>query len=81
MRRSSIIMLIAAVALGLGPAWSELKPEWQAHMSEVLADAGLAVPKTSAYVSSGRRGIHSEHMGHLLAELQYLQRAFPGGQW
>ncbi|MGS0756705.1 Phenylacetic acid catabolic protein, partial [Roseateles sp. GG27B] len=69
----------AAVALGLGPAWSELKPEWQAQMSEVLTDAGLAVPKTSGYVSSGRVGIHSEHMGHLLAELQYLQRAFPGG--
>jgi ring-1,2-phenylacetyl-CoA epoxidase subunit PaaC len=71
----------AAVSLGLGPAWSELKPDWQAQMSEVLTDAGLAVPKTSAYVSSGRVGIHSEHMGHLLAELQYLQRAFPGGQW
>jgi ring-1,2-phenylacetyl-CoA epoxidase subunit PaaC len=32
-------------------------------------------------VSSGRRGIHSEHMGHMLAELQYLQRAYPGGKW
>ena len=39
------------------------------------------LPKDSAYQSQGRVGMHSEHMGHLLAELQYLQRAFPGGKW
>lgn len=71
----------AAVEQGLGPAWSSLKDDWQAHVGEVLRDAGLAEPKASAYVSAGRLGIHSEHMGHLLAELQYLQRAFPGGRW
>ncbi|MCV2357778.1 phenylacetate-CoA oxygenase subunit PaaC [Paucibacter sp. TC2R-5] len=71
----------AAVALGLGPSWAELKPEWTAHLNEVLADAGLAHPKASAYVSAGRRGVHSEHMGHLLAEMQYLQRSYPGGKW
>ncbi|MGN6827180.1 1,2-phenylacetyl-CoA epoxidase subunit PaaC [Paucibacter sp. M5-1] len=71
----------AAAAQGLGPAWSELKPAWQAQMAEVLADAGLACPKDSPYQSQGRRGIHSEHMGHMLATLQYLQRAYPGGRW
>jgi ring-1,2-phenylacetyl-CoA epoxidase subunit PaaC len=71
----------AAAEQGLGPAWSELKADWQAQMAEVLGEAGLAVPKDSAYVSAGRKGIHSEHMGHMLAELQYLQRAFPGGRW
>ncbi|MCV2366870.1 1,2-phenylacetyl-CoA epoxidase subunit PaaC [Roseateles oligotrophus] len=71
----------AAVASGLGPSWAELRPEWTAHLNEVLTDAGLAHPKPSAYVSAGRRGVHSEHMGHLLAELQYLQRAYPGGKW
>ncbi|MCV2363688.1 phenylacetate-CoA oxygenase subunit PaaC [Paucibacter sp. DJ1R-11] len=71
----------AAVAQGLGPAWSELRADWQAQMDEVLADATLAHPKPSAYVSAGRRGVHSEHMGHLLAEMQYLQRAYPGGKW
>lgn len=71
----------AAVAQGLGPAWSELKVDWQAHVGEVLRDAGLTLPKDSAFVGDGRRGIHSEHMGHLLAELQYLQRAYPGGKW
>lgn len=71
----------AAVAQGLGPAWSELRSDWQAQMDEVLDDATLAHPKPSAYVSAGRRGVHSEHMGHLLAEMQYLQRAYPGGKW
>ena len=71
----------AAVAQGLGPAWSELKDDWQAHVQEVLRDAGLTPPKDSAFISAGRRGIHSEHMGHMLAELQYLQRAYPGGTW
>jgi ring-1,2-phenylacetyl-CoA epoxidase subunit PaaC len=71
----------AAAEQGLGPAWSELKADWQAQMAEVLGEAGLAVPKDSAYVSAGRKGVHSEHMGHMLAELQYLQRAFPGGRW
>lgn len=71
----------AAVQSGLGPAWSSLKPDWQAAMDEVLAEAGLTPPKPSAYVSSGRVGIHSEHMGHMLSEMQYLQRAYPGGAW
>ena len=71
----------AAVETSLGPAWSSLKADWLATMTEVLADAGLSLPKDSAFKSAGRDGQHSEHMGHLLAQLQYLQRAFPGGKW
>jgi len=71
----------AAVGSKLGPAWSELKAGWQAAMDEILGEAGLAQPKASAYVPAGRVGIHSEHMGHMLAEMQYLQRAYPGGVW
>jgi len=71
----------AAQASGLGPAWSTLKGDWLAQLDEVLAAAKLARPKDSAHVFSGRRGVHSEHMGHMLATLQYLQRAYPGGRW
>jgi len=71
----------AAQAQGLGPAWSSLKDDWLAHMGEVLREAGLSLPRNSAYQSAGRRGVHSEHMGHMLATLQYLQRAYPGGRW
>ena len=71
----------AAVASGLGPAWSEMKPAWQAAMSEILAEAALPEPKATSFLSSGRSGVHSEHMGHMLSEMQYLQRAYPGGVW
>jgi ring-1,2-phenylacetyl-CoA epoxidase subunit PaaC len=47
----------------------------------VLAEGGLAIPPTGAFRSTGSRGVHSEHMGYLLAEMQTLQRSFPGGQW
>ncbi len=41
----------------------------------------MALPADSAFRSDGKRGRHSEHMGRLLAEMQYLHRAFPGGVW
>ena len=71
----------AAKASGLGPAWSELREPWLAEMREILGEAGLALPADSAFRSSGKRGVHSEHMGYILAEMQHLQRSFPGGAW
>lgn len=70
-----------AAAAGLGPRWSELKEGWTAQMTAVLAEAGLPVPEPTRFLSTGKRGRHSEHMGFLLAEMQHLQRAFPGGVW
>ncbi|MBO9688539.1 MULTISPECIES: 1,2-phenylacetyl-CoA epoxidase subunit PaaC [Roseateles] len=72
---------IAADTSGLGPTWASLKPEWDAAMDEVLAEARLARPKDTPHVYAGRHGIHSEHMGHMLATMQSLQRAYPGGVW
>ncbi len=71
----------AALASGLGPAWSSLQAPWRAEMAQVLAEASLAVPAESAFRSTGKRGVHSEHMGFMLAEMQHLQRAYPGGAW
>jgi ring-1,2-phenylacetyl-CoA epoxidase subunit PaaC len=71
----------AAVAGALGPAWSDLREAWLADVQAVLADAALALPPKSEFRSAGVRGVHSEHMGRLLAEMQVLQRAFPGGVW
>jgi ring-1,2-phenylacetyl-CoA epoxidase subunit PaaC len=50
-------------------------------MDEVLTTATLQAPADSRYIPSGRVGIHSEHMGHMLTEMQYLQRAYPNGVW
>jgi ring-1,2-phenylacetyl-CoA epoxidase subunit PaaC len=71
----------AAAASDLGPRWSELREAWLADVGSVLAEATLSLPPKSAYRSAARRGQHSEHMGRLLAEMQYLQRAYPGGVW
>jgi len=71
----------AAKASGLGPAASELREPWLAEMREILGEAGLPLPKDAAFRSSGKRGVHSEQMGFILSEMQYLQRAFPGGVW
>jgi ring-1,2-phenylacetyl-CoA epoxidase subunit PaaC len=71
----------AAAEAGLGPMRAALRADWQAVVEPVFADAGLAIPATGAFRSTGARGVHSEHMGYLLAEMQVLQRSFPGGVW
>ena len=71
----------AAAESGLGPRWSALQADWEAGMKAILDEAGLMAPKASTFVSTGKRGVHSEHMGYILAEMQYLQRAYPGGAW
>jgi ring-1,2-phenylacetyl-CoA epoxidase subunit PaaC len=71
----------AAAASGLGPRRSALKAGWLATVKPVFADAGLALPADGKYLSTGSTGVHSEHLGYLLAEMQTLQRSFPGGRW
>ena len=70
-----------AAATRLGPRWSELREPWMAEMAQILGEAGLAQPAALPFLSTGKRGVHSEHMGFVLAEMQQLQRAFPGGAW
>ena len=71
----------AAHDAGLGPRWGDLKDAWLAEMTQVFEEAGLAIPVSIAFLSTGKTGVHSEHMGYILAEMQYLQRAYPGGVW
>jgi ring-1,2-phenylacetyl-CoA epoxidase subunit PaaC len=71
----------AAAQSGLGPRWGDLKDDWFAEMNAILADAGQAVPASVPFLSTGKQGRHSEHMGFILTEMQYLQRAYPGGVW
>jgi ring-1,2-phenylacetyl-CoA epoxidase subunit PaaC len=70
-----------AAAGGLGPAWSDLRSSWLAVIEPVLAEATLSAPADTPFRSAGKQGRHSEHMGFLLAEMQSLQRAFPGAVW
>ena len=71
----------AAAAAGLGPSSDGLREPWLSEMAAVFAELHLSMPAQGPFRSSGRRGVHSEHMGYILADLQYLQRAFPGGAW
>jgi ring-1,2-phenylacetyl-CoA epoxidase subunit PaaC len=70
-----------AAASGLGPRWAELAADWREEFAGVLGEAGLALPADRAFRSTGKAGRHSEHLGYILAEMQHLQRAFPGGVW
>jgi ring-1,2-phenylacetyl-CoA epoxidase subunit PaaC len=55
--------------------------EWEARIARVLNEAGLEHPKPRRGVLGGRSGHHSEHLGHLLSEMQFLPRAYPGAVW
>jgi ring-1,2-phenylacetyl-CoA epoxidase subunit PaaC len=70
-----------AAETGLGPRWSELQPAWQAEMAQILNEAELPLPAATPFLSTGKTGVHSEHMGFILAEMQQLQRSYPGGVW
>lgn len=66
---------------GIGPTLAALKPAWDATVDAVLAKATLARPVDVPFVSTGKLGVHSEHMGYLLAEMQTLARQHPGARW
>ena len=70
-----------AASVGLGPRWAALRDPWLAEVSDVLREAQLPLPADSAFRSTGKQGRHSEHMGYMLAQMQSLQRAYPGGVW
>lgn len=58
-----------------------IRPAWHATIDRVLAEATLARPADRWMQTGGRAGRHSEHLGHLLAEMQVLHRAHPGATW
>ncbi|MDE2427296.1 MAG: phenylacetate-CoA oxygenase subunit PaaC [Burkholderiales bacterium] len=67
---------------GIGPLPARLKSAWDAHLAEVLSEATLRLPAPDAWMQQGgKQGVHTEHMGYILAEMQFLQRAYPGAQW
>ncbi|HZG20362.1 MAG TPA: 1,2-phenylacetyl-CoA epoxidase subunit PaaC [Herbaspirillum sp.] len=67
---------------GLAPALDELQQKWQQHVTEVLQLATLRIPAAGLWMQSGgKQGRHTEHLGYLLAEMQFLQRSYPGAAW
>jgi len=71
----------AAIAAGIGVDPNALKSDWDTIVDAALAEATLQRPPLGGYVPEGKQGIHSEHLGYLLAEMQSLARAHPNGVW
>jgi ring-1,2-phenylacetyl-CoA epoxidase subunit PaaC len=68
-------------AAGVGVPSASLREQWTATVDATLALGGLARPPDSGFLSTGKIGVHSEHLGYLLAEMQTLARAHPGASW
>ena len=72
----------ALIEAGVAVDPATLRGTWLATVREVLEQATLSMPAPEAWMQSGgRSGRHSEHLGHLLAEMQHLQRTYPGAVW
>jgi ring-1,2-phenylacetyl-CoA epoxidase subunit PaaC len=68
-------------AAGLVPDPASLKPAWDQTVRDVLTEATLAIPDSAFAHKGGKRGVHTEHLGFILADMQFLQRAYPGATW
>jgi len=69
------------VASGIAIDPRTLRQAWESEVFAGLQEAALNVPDEVAYRTGGKRGLHTEHLGPMLAEMQYLQRMYPGQQW
>ncbi len=70
---------VAAAGLGIDP--STLASAWRADIDRVLSEAALTVPQVAYMQRGGREGKHTEHLGHLLSEMQIVARSHPGATW
>lgn len=72
------------ISQGIAPDISSIKEAWEKIMSDTLEEATLSYPLRADgawFQSGGKKGLHTEHLGYILAEVQYLQKSFPGAEW
>jgi ring-1,2-phenylacetyl-CoA epoxidase subunit PaaC len=70
-----------ATTEGTGVDPSRLKNDWMEKVKAVFDEANLPVPEKTFFQEGGKKGKHSEHLGYILTELQYLQKTYPGAEW
>jgi ring-1,2-phenylacetyl-CoA epoxidase subunit PaaC len=70
-----------AATAGIAPELGKLRPSWMAQVDAVLHEATLVKPADVPYAWHGKNAQHSEHLSRLLAEMQIMQRTYPGAQW
>ena len=66
---------------GVGVDVTKLKETYYKQVNEVLEEATLSIPESKYFQKGGKEGIHTEHMGYLLSDLQYMQRTYPNMEW
>src|SRR5450755_1800201 len=66
---------------GIAPGLAEVQKCWKSRIDLLLAEATLEHPRDRPYSWFGKHGHHSEHLGYMLADMQYLQRTYPGARW
>jgi ring-1,2-phenylacetyl-CoA epoxidase subunit PaaC len=66
---------------GIAPDQNNLKPKWDKMIRDVFTKASISIPSNTYMVEGSREGKHSEYLGYILAELQFMQRAYPGAKW
>jgi ring-1,2-phenylacetyl-CoA epoxidase subunit PaaC len=72
----------AMVDAGVAPDSAPLRAAFVEHVAEIFAEATLTMPDPDAWMQrGGKQGRHTEHLGFVLAEMQFLQRAYPGAEW
>ena len=69
------------VEAGIAVDRSALKTYWESAIHAVMTTATIDIPASDWSIGGGRDGMHTEHLGFLLAEMQFLQRTYPGQQW
>ncbi len=73
--------LQAAIEAGIAPDPRAFEEEYRSAIAAILAEAKLEAPPEQRPLVGGRRGHHSEHLGHLLAVMQFLPRTYPDAKW
>jgi len=70
------------LSTGIAPDLTQLRIAFDAHVGAVMADATLTIPDSTFAHKGGKSGFqHTEHLGHILTQMQWLQRAYPGASW
>jgi ring-1,2-phenylacetyl-CoA epoxidase subunit PaaC len=71
----------AMVAIGVAVDVTTLKEMYYAKINSVLLKATIDIPESKWFQKGGKNGVHTEHLGYLLADMQYMQRTYPGMEW
>jgi ring-1,2-phenylacetyl-CoA epoxidase subunit PaaC len=71
----------AMIAAGVAPDMLQLREYYYEKVEDLLIQSTLKVPEVEYFQKGGKEGIHSEHMGRILAEMQYMQRTYPNSRW